>query len=235
MPNDIATYIVAHRAGVRIDPHLDDETLERVATFEAQLAAKEPRSSTESSRRSSRVPARTTVTRDVKLGETALPKGALSPKHVTEAERMAKVYPRLYVFENSVREFIDGHLVQAYGNDWWDDAKLVPTDVRRTVAISRKAEAENRAHTSHKARAIYYTTFGDLVRIVESENGWKVFKPPLFPRRTWFPELVRSSEVTRNIVAHMNPIQPADVKRLEMALQDWLRQIAGHEPPPVAR
>jgi hypothetical protein len=31
----------------------------------------------------------------------------------------------------------------------------------------------------------------------------------------------------------MNPLKPADVQRLKMALQDWLKQIDGHEPPPV--
>jgi hypothetical protein len=146
---------------------------------------------------------------------------------------MARVYPMLYVFENSAREFIDGHLSAAYGPDWWEEDQLVPREVQRTVEISRKAERENRTHTSRKARPIYYTTFGDLVRIVESEKGWKVFKPPLFPRRTWLPELVASSEVTRNIVAHMNPLQPVDVRRLEMAVNDWLRQIKDHEPPPA--
>jgi hypothetical protein len=30
-------------------------------------------------------------------------------------------------------------------------------------------------------RPIYYTTFGELVLIVQSENGAKVFKRPLFP------------------------------------------------------
>jgi len=31
----------------------------------------------------------------------------------------------------------------------------------------------------------------------------------------------------------MNPLQPADIRRLEMAFQDWLKQISGHEPPPI--
>jgi hypothetical protein len=31
----------------------------------------------------------------------------------------------------------------------------------------------------------------------------------------------------------MNPLKPADVQPLKMALQDWLKQIDGHKPPPV--
>jgi hypothetical protein len=54
-----------------------------------------------------------------------------------------------------------------------------------------------------KARPVYYTTFGDLVRIGESEKGRTVFKKLLFPRPTSFTELVKSSEQARNIVAHI--------------------------------
>ncbi|MGH2727558.1 MAG: Swt1 family HEPN domain-containing protein [Actinomycetota bacterium] len=229
MPTDIATYIVAHRAGVPINRWLDESTLATVASFESQVAAKEGTAPAQI--RTAPATKGTKGAREVTLFP-GIPTARLSAKHMRDAERMAKVYPLLYVFENSAREFIDGHLAQKYG-DWWDDPKIVPTDVRRTVEISRKAEAENRTHTSRKARPIYYTTFGDLVRIVESEKGRTVFKKPLFPRPTWFTELVKASEHTRNIVAHMNPLQPADVRRLEMALQDWLKQTAGHEPPPV--
>lgn len=230
MPTDIATYVVAHRAGVPIHRFLDAETLARVADFDARVAAKETGSPAQV--RAAPAARATTGSRESTL-LPGIPPARLSPKHMRDAERMAKVYPLLYVFENSAREFIDGHLTQRYGKGWWEDPKTVPTDVRRGVEISRKAEMANRTHTSRKARPIYYTSFGDLVRIVESENGWKVFKPPLFPRRTWFPELVASSEHTRNIVAHMNPLQSADVRRLEIALEDWFKQTAGHDAPPV--
>ena len=69
---------------------------------------------------------------------------------------------------------------------------------------------------------VYYTMLGDLVNIVVSEKGNKVFKKPMFPRATWFPELVQSAEVTRNIFAHMNPLQKKDIRRLGDALSDWL-------------
>jgi hypothetical protein len=230
MPTDIATYIVAHRVGVPINRFLDEETLEKVADYDARLAAKEGEGP---------APTRAAPVKGMKGAREVtlfpgIPTARLSEKHMRDAERMAKVYPLLYVFENSAREFIDGHLTQKYGRDWWGDPKLVVKDVRDFVEIARKAEAENRTHTSQKARPIYYTTFGHLVRIVESEKGRKVFKKPLFPRPSWFTELVKSSEHTRNIVAHMNPLQAADVKRLEIDLQDWLKQIDGHEPPPVS-
>jgi len=43
IPTDIATYILAHRAGVPIRRFLDDATLASVSSWEAQLAQKESR------------------------------------------------------------------------------------------------------------------------------------------------------------------------------------------------
>lgn len=230
VPTDIATYIVAHREGVRINKYLDTETLGSVAEWEAKVAAKETPTSGGTSPAPAKSRKRTTIVREANIANVKVPRGSLTQKHVTDAEQMAKVYPVLYVLENSVREFVDGHLTKAYGANWFDDPKLVPKDVCDSVNRVRNAEAVNRAHTSRKARPIYYTMLGDLVSIVTSEKGNTIFKRPMFPRATWFPELVHSAEVTRNIFAHMNPLQKRDVRRLEDALGIWLDQTKGYEP-----
>jgi hypothetical protein len=231
VPTDVATYIVAHREGLRINKYLDSETLQSVAEWETRVAAKEGRGGSDgASAQRATARGRTTVVREAKFGDVKVPPGGLSQKHLADALTMAEVYPVLYVFENSVREFVDGHLTKAYGPNWWGEPKLVPKDVRDTVERVRKAEAINRAHTSRNARPIYYTMLGDLVNIVVSEKGNKVFKKPMFPRTTWFPELVQSAEVTRNIFAHMNALQKRDIRRLEDALGIWLDQIKGYEP-----
>jgi hypothetical protein len=238
MPDDIALYIAAQRAGLRIHRWVKDaDVLEQVASFDARLTAKEGGTSqvtTTPAAKAKRNGGAERKSAAFALDKIKVPSGVLSEKRQREAVEMAtKVYPLLYAFENSVREFIDGHLTATYGPEWWDEPKLVSTDVRRTVEISRKAEAENRTHSARNARPIYYTTFGDLVAIVLSEKGAKVFKRPLFPRPTWFPELVKASEHTRNIVAHMNPLERQDLQRLEVDFRDWTNQIAGHLPPTV--
>jgi hypothetical protein len=106
--------------------------------------------------------ARTPVVREVNIANFKMPRASLTQKHVTEAEQMAKVYPVLYVLENSVRGFIDGHLTKAYGANWFDDPRIVPKDVRANVDRVRSAEAVNRAHTSRNVRPIYYTMLGEL-------------------------------------------------------------------------
>jgi hypothetical protein len=56
--------------------------------------------------------------------------GALSEQQFSNAERMAGiVYPLLYVFENSAREFVAGHLEAAY---------------RKVVERNRKASGQER-------------------------------------------------------------------------------------------
>jgi hypothetical protein len=235
MPDDIALYVVAQQADVPIHKWVKDSTtLAQVATFEEKLAAKQgarrPTTTTQPTR------ARKTAGRSPEFGLEGItvPAGVLSERHFRDAELMAKnVYPLLYAFENSAREFIDGHLTAVYGSNWWDDPKLVGRDARRAVEIARKAATDDRTHSARNARSIYHTTFGDLVSIVESENGRKVFKRPLFPRPSWFTELVKSSEHSRNIVAHMNPLKQQDIRRLRVDFEDWLNQIKGHLPPSV--
>jgi HEPN superfamily Swt1-like protein len=233
MNTDIATYVIAHRNGMRIDKYLDAETIERVNDADQRLREKEGGAPTVTRAATKRGAARAPVVKEISFDKFKVPKGALSERHMTDSMKMAGgAYPVLYVFENSVREFIDGHLTHAYGKDWLNDSKIVSKPVRETVERNRQAEANARYHSQRNARPIYYTNLDELSKIVQSEKGNKVFKD-LFPRPTWFPELVGRFEVSRNIVAHMNPLKKADVQRLEDGLTEWLDQVKGNLPPKV--
>ena len=174
----------------------------------------------------------------MKLGEgripvlvARLPTGTLSTRHVADAEKMAMTaYPVIYVFENAVREFLDGHLSAAYGASWFGDPDIVSTGIRETVERNRQAEAKARYHSQRNARAIYYTNLDQLSSIVKTKKGIRVFQG-IFPRDTWFPELVGRFEVSRNIVAHMNPLTKRDISRLQDGLQEWLDQTGSYPAP----
>jgi Swt1-like HEPN len=233
MPTDIATYVVAQRAGVRLHQYLDADILDQVATAEGRLSAKEGPATAAPANLSRRAPRSTAITvKEVHLGKLKVPESTLSATRMAEAEKMAAVYPVLYAFENSMREFIDGHLTAEYGRDWWDDTKIVSTGVRANVDRARNAEAKNRYHSSRSARPIYYTNVGDLALITQSANGWKVFKKH-FPSDKWYPGLVERIETSRNVVAHMNPLQKRDIDRINLNAEDWFAQIKGHEPASV--
>jgi hypothetical protein len=235
MHTDIATYVVAQREGVPLHRYLDAETLDQVATAEQRLSAKEARSSASAgtAARRSRRPAAITV-KEVHLEKIKVSQAALSPQRMGEAEKMAAVYPVLYAFENSVREFVDGHLSATYGSDWWKDPKIVSKGVRDTIDRNKAAEGRHRYHTRRNARPICYTNLGDLGTITVSEKGWKVFRK-IFPSDKWLPGLVEKIETSRNVVSHMNPLQKRDIDRIKLNFEDWLEQVKGHEPASVPK
>lgn len=234
MPTDIATYVVAQRAGIRLDRYLDLDTIETVNRFMRDLDAVEGRAgavTADTRRPTKRSGDKAKDPKQINLGKLKVPAGALTDRHVSDAEKMANAaYPVLYVFENAVREYIDGHLTAEYGKDWFDDSKIVSKGTRDTVERNRQAEAKARYHSQRNARPIYYTNLDQLTSIVKSEKGWKVFKE-FFPRDTWFPELVSRFEVSRNVVAHMNPLTKKDITRLEDGMSEWLDQVADNQPP----
>jgi len=232
MPNDIANYIIAQRAGTPLHRYLDAETLGQVGEFEARLASKEGGGG-EIAIQSPRRRARTTpATKELRLDRIRVPSGALTQKRMDEAVRMAAVYPILYAFENSLREFTDGHLSNAYGDKWHDDPKIVNTTIRARVERNRNAEVRHRYHSRRTERFIYYTDLGDLPLIAHSENGWKVFKS-LLPSDKWLPGIVEKIEASRNVVAHMNPLARRDINRITLNFEDWLDQIKEHPPSSV--
>jgi hypothetical protein len=236
MPSDIATYIVASREGIRLHKYLDAEVLEQVAVFDERVRRKEegsPGATPARAGRSRTTPTASTV-KELRVGEVKVPKRALSQKHMDDAKRMAEVYPILYAFENSMREFIDGHLTAEYGDSWWDDPKIVNSEMRKIVERNRTAEKQHRYHSKRTARFIYHTDIGHLPLIIQSEKGWKVFKKAkVFPSDKWVGARVEVIEASRNVVAHMNALQKRDIDRIKLNFEDWLDQIEGHEPPAI--
>jgi Swt1-like HEPN len=229
MPVDIATYIVAQAEGVRIEKWLDADTLATVAEFQGRLAALGGDGAVTPAPKSKASGTRTQVVKELRVGDVRIPKDALSQKHMDDAERMSRVYPLLYAFENSMREFIDGHLTAVYGDKWWDDPKIVNTTIRKREVRNRNAAARHRYHSRRTDRAIYYTDLGDLPDIATSENGWKVLKS-LLPSDKWLYGRVEVIEASRNVVAHMNPLRKQDIDRIRINFEDWLEQVKGARP-----
>jgi hypothetical protein len=169
--------------------------------------------------------------KQIQVGDYTVPTAALNARHVNEAIAMAKVYPLLYVFENSVREFLDGHLRAEYGDDWHLDPRIVNTTMRGRVERNRAAEDATRYHSRRNERFIYYTDITDLPLIAGSENGWKVFgRDSLLPSTNWLTSIVERIAPSRNVVAHMNPIVARDIRRVGDLLEDWLDQIRTKRP-----
>jgi len=143
----------------------------------------------------------------------------LSDKVLKEAKDMAeKVYPLLYVFENSAREMIVRVMRHAYGNNWWDINTKVSTDIRNKVKDRMANEDKNPWHGRRGAHPIYYTDLEHLGQIVK--NNWPLFRQ-ILPTQEWFLQRVKEISQSRNPVAHMNPLTKEDIERIKVYTRDW--------------
>jgi len=150
----------------------------------------------------------------------------LSVTHANEAKLMSeKVYPTLYIFENSVRDLIDRVLKSEFGPAWWTTA--IPGGVQATAAKHKADEKKDPWHGRRGQREIDYVFLNDLWAIIKHQ--WKHFKP-LFPSQAWVESLITSDmNVSRRLLAHMNPIAADDVKNIEAAFRKWVKQLKAVE------
>ncbi|MCH7986511.1 MAG: hypothetical protein IH847_08000, partial [Acidobacteria bacterium] len=209
MSTEDATYCIAHEEGLKLDKYLSREIVDRVRTLLRQA----PGSGGVVSVAKAKV--KTIIkTREVKVGgEILLQDPLVAEKVLAEAQKMAgKVYPMLYVFENSVREVIKRMMNKTLGNDWWNVANI-PEDIRKDVEKRQRREEQEAWHGRRGAHSIHYTDIDDLIRLVQ--NNWGVFRQ-VFSRQDWFSNIVRCMETSRNTVAHMNPLDNHDIDRVKI-------------------
>lgn len=216
-----ATCILAHQEGLHLDRYLDKDKLPKIRQLIATLPTTPPSGParpgrTKAATRKAPKAVHVTIGRDIKLSDPVLPQ-----RIVREAKLMAeKVYPLLYIFENSVREVIQRVMVRAYGDKWWPDK--APKRVRDIVASRMQSEKGKAWHSKRGTHEIYYTDIDELKGIVAS--NWEPFAP-LFNDQSWFNHIVDQITVSRHVVAHSNPVSKQDLKRLEVNFTDWENQI----------
>jgi hypothetical protein len=218
-----AAYTIAHQRGIDVAKYLSSEETARVRELITQLGPVTSGTSVASaSRRSKSVPKPTTVSiAGAKV--TDLP--GMTTAHAKEAKEMAeKVYPALYVFENSARDIIMRTLKGALGDDWW--ANGVATDLQNKARDRRADESKEPWHGRRGARDIDYLDLPDLAKIVKGGKAWRHFEAvDIFPRASWFEELVSDMNVSRRVIAHMNPLSADDIKHIEATFRKWARQL----------
>lgn len=219
-PED-AVYVVAHQQGIDIGRYLDPATTARVSDHVAKLGGTAP---FRPARAAQRGPKQVTLTiQGVRVG--AIP--GMTATHAAEARRMAdEVYPLLYLFENSFRDVISCVLAAKVGADWWD--RVVPEPVRKEATKRQSTEAKDPWHGQRGQAPIYYTDLAHLLAIVRAPKAWPNFKT-IFPTQSWVEGVIDSLNVSRRVVAHMNPITPADVKQVQAGFDRWVRQLQARE------
>lgn len=134
------------------------------------------------------------------------------------AEKMSRLYVAFFCFENSVRELVAQKLRDAHGDNWWD--AHVPPNIKSKVDNRKAQEATNKWHQPRSRTNINYTDFGDMPAIIL--NNWTVFDD-LFDTQEWVKSRFGDMEKSRNVIAHNNLLEDAEIERIRLYLLDWAR------------
>ena len=153
-----------------------------------------------------------------KIEDQLLPK-----KLADEANYMAsKVYPIIYVYENSIRNFILKLLEKKYDKDWWDKASI-SASTKTKVQKRMSSENTNKWHGKRGAHPIYYTDIDDLKNIITS--NWNDFKSYLKTSQQIVIANIEIIEQSRNVVSHNNPLSKDDIDSVTVHFKQWIKLI----------
>jgi hypothetical protein len=219
MSPELATYLIAHEEGVNIDKYLLGPVVQEVRQLVNLTRAMAAPAASAPAAKSRRDPPRAKGIRfpsGFKVSDMLLPESKLQ-----EAMDMAKVYPLLYVLENSMREVIKRVMAAHYGEDWWN--LRLSSGKGRTVQDkwSSRTKNERKYHQRRGSHPIDYVDLGDLGTIILS-NSAIFFRAVLDCDIDWFRSTFMDDlEQSRNVVGHMNPLDPNNIKDLEVKVERW--------------
>jgi len=148
----------------------------------------------------------------------------LPPSVVEDARRMAEVYPYLYMFENSVRNFVRTVMEKKHGKDWWEEhvGKAVRDEVEKRI----KDEEQNAWHGKRGTHSIHYTSIGDLTKIVKTNAAtFAPFFSGLASGLGWLETRINEIELSRNAVAHHRPLEKRDIDDIKRYYEQWRDQL----------
>ena len=229
MSTEQAVYTLAHENGIDLSKHLSKDETTEVRSLVAQLRAGVSTSAATAANGKTRRIGKGTEPRPVLItiaGVNVEKLPGMTATHAKEARMMAeKVYPAIYVFENSVRDLIECVLKVHFGADWW--TKAVPGKVQSIAKKHKDAERKDPWHSNRGGRDIEYVFLNDLWAIIKHQ--WAHFKD-LFLSQSWAEMLITSDmNVSRRVLAHMTALDGDDVKNLEAAFRKWAKQLKGVE------
>ncbi|MBN4055760.1 hypothetical protein JYT95_00350 [bacterium AH-315-J23] len=135
------------------------------------------------------------------------------------AKRMALVYTAIHAFENMVRDFVKGVMLENHKEDWWEK---VPPKINKKVITRIDEDAKFKWHGSRGGAEIEYCDFGDLSSIIIV--NWDIFEIVLADRE-WLKSLLGILERSRNIVMHGGVLAIQDIERIGGNIRDWVRQV----------
>ena len=222
MSTEDAAYLIAHESGIKIDRYLASEQVDRVRHLHTVGGQNIAGAATRGQR---------PRLQDKKIPEIRFPgefRGSdpiLPTSKLNEAVAMAKLYPLLYVLENSMRELTKRVLKSKFGNDWWNteltSSRLKP--VYATAALRMKTEKTKHAwHQRRGAHPIDYVQIEDLESII---LGKYIHFKDIISDREWFIQFMKEFKPSRNVICHMNPLDADNARDIQIKVRRWQKMI----------
>ena len=209
---ETAAYLLAMEYDINVAKYLSPDELAEVRGVKLPVIVKLPPLS-------HKVPPSPRIVRIEPSVDIEVPN--LPSRVVNEAKDMSRVYPYIYLFENSVRYLIKDIMERNYSSDWWEER--APSETKKTVYNRLEKEDIHRWHAQRGKHSIFYSDIRDLLSIIR--KNWEDFKD-IFPDQPWVKSLLDSIELSRNIVAHNNPLPKDEITRLKLDLKAWVKQIS---------
>ena len=142
-----------------------------------------------------------------------------------DAKKMAETpYYILYLFENSIRKFINRVLHEKHGNNWWSIV-VTKSELNQKVTSRKQLEGINKWHVPRGDHEIFYTDLEDLTYFLNKEKA--EFNKYLGDVDLWITRINKETKLSRNIIDHHNPLPQREINRLIQIFEDWKRQLKG--------
>jgi hypothetical protein len=219
MSTEDAAYLLAHQRGLDSSRYLPPIVVERVRGMVPRDHERRPAAIPAATANAKLRPTRSNT---IHVGAAAPGVDLLLSKSVADdAARMAELYPKIYLLENSIRQAITVVLTAQYGKDWW--SICAPAEVQKRVQDRKAKEAKIPWHGKRGTDDIFYSDFSDLRSIIV--RNWLDFAS-ILPSQPWISQRLEELEPARNILAHHNPVPTNEQKRLDVYFDDWVALIA---------
>jgi len=209
----IAGYVLAFEKGIKIQKYLDKDTVAKVqkAMHDGPKVVREK----------VLVKAKSKPNLILRIGKDFDIDHPVLPKRIAEeAAKMSEVYPYFYVFENSVRSAIQRVMEKNYGLEWM--AAKATTQMKKKAETRIALEGKNRWHGKRGALPINYLDIEDLADIITT--NWQDFEK-LFPSQHWVKATIEIVTLSRNVVAHNNPLSDDDIESVRVRFREWTNQV----------
>jgi len=218
MCTEDAVYLVAHKEGLKLERYLDPDNISRIRNLQVQFAAVTGDSG-ETAGEGQQRQKQASEPRVLRFASGFEAHDPLLEERVkNEVDQMARVYPYLYVLENSIRTFICTAMVKYHGPDWWN--QQVKRQLKDKVRDLKTEEKRNAWHQRRGAREVDYLDFKELKTLINKIKP-QLVRDQIIPKEDWINDLIDEVYPSRCVLAHMNPLSKDSIQGVKVRFKQW--------------